>query len=759
MKGRILSVLAGCCTALAPLGAAIDIVANFPGSSLNATGDYPHDPYENWLELESAGWGLSMPASGTGTAVLGGIGFNGEMTRATPEMLSLLARGRVLPKMEVGFLTPGRSGEQPVPVMEMELENVLFTSLSLSAGAGDDRVGESFSVAAATLFLKVHQIGDTGSPPPSEEVYWNFITQSTDPLNPDNAPPVISNPGNVLMQEDGSVTLAFTVSDAESAAGLLSVTRGTDNPLLLPPDGILLGGSGENRTVTLQPAADRSGVANITLEVSDGHKSAQTTFQVTVEAVNDAPVVSVVTTVITDQDTAVEVPFTVNDVDTDSASVVVEAGSSDPLLLPPGAFSISGAGVDRMLAITPASGLHGAATVTLRAFDGAAFSADASFTLFVNEAVGPVDFGLSASAVAENSPEGVVIGTFSPQNPDPAESYGYALVDDAGGRFVLGGPGNATLQVAAAANLDHEAAAEHLIAVRMTGSLGADITRDFTLSVLNLNERPTVALPPLEAVSPFAPERALYGIELDDPDGDEPSATVTFAVSTGRLYLNPTTALAGAIAGNDSPSVMLTASLADIRAALAGGALSYIGDFSGASEATLTVAVSDNGSGGLGGSLNASASRAFPLATAAWQWLNLHFTGAQLADPEVVGLAADFDRDGYGLLMEYALGMDPTRGDPPPVLELGELEVDGQRFVTVTFHRIPESADPLLSVSVEVASDSFAWQSGPAFITPLGAGTVQASGLEAFSVRSALPIGGGGASSQLFRLRFRFSGN
>jgi hypothetical protein len=106
-----------------------------------------------------------------------------------------------------------------------------------------------------------------------------------------NNPPVISNVANQVINEDGTTgALAFTVSDTETAATSLGVTRSSSNTTLVPLANVVLGGSGSNRTVTVTPAANQSGSTTITLTVTDGNSQTDTdTFTVTVNAVNDAP--------------------------------------------------------------------------------------------------------------------------------------------------------------------------------------------------------------------------------------------------------------------------------------------------------------------------------------------------------------------------------------------------------------------------------------------------------------------------------------
>jgi len=78
--------------------------------------------------------------------------------------------------------------------------------------------------------------------------------------------------------------ISVSISDSETAASSLTLSAVSDNPSLLRPSDITFGGSGGNRTVTLTPLADQTGVAQVTLTVSDGQASAQRTFQFVVNA-------------------------------------------------------------------------------------------------------------------------------------------------------------------------------------------------------------------------------------------------------------------------------------------------------------------------------------------------------------------------------------------------------------------------------------------------------------------------------------------
>jgi hypothetical protein len=99
---------------------------------------------------------------------------------------------------------------------------------------------------------------------------------------PLNTPPTITGLVNTNTLVNTPVTIPFTVGDAETAAGSLTLSSSSAYPSILPPGGISFGGSGANRTVTITPALNQTGVAVATVTVSDGSLTTNITFSVMV---------------------------------------------------------------------------------------------------------------------------------------------------------------------------------------------------------------------------------------------------------------------------------------------------------------------------------------------------------------------------------------------------------------------------------------------------------------------------------------------
>lgn len=97
-----------------------------------------------------------------------------------------------------------------------------------------------------------------------------------------NTAPLISNIISDTMPANGSLTIAFTINDAETPVSSLTVTGTSSNPTLVLDANLLFEGSGVARTVTVTPAADQSGTTTITIIVSDGSLTTSKSFTISV---------------------------------------------------------------------------------------------------------------------------------------------------------------------------------------------------------------------------------------------------------------------------------------------------------------------------------------------------------------------------------------------------------------------------------------------------------------------------------------------
>ncbi|KPA13730.1 hypothetical protein MHK_006063, partial [Candidatus Magnetomorum sp. HK-1] len=196
-----------------------------------------------------------------------------------------------------------------------------------------------------------------------------------------NDRPVISAISDQTIDEDTALsTVTITVSDLETSD--LSITGISSNPTLISNSNIKFTGTGSSRTLSLTPSSNETGNAIISVSVTDGELTATTSFELTVNAINDPPIISTISDQSIDEDSALkQVNLTVTDIET--TSLIVSGESSNPALLDIANLKIESSGTSRMLSLTPTSNENGSTIITLSVTDGY-LTSTTSFTLTVN---------------------------------------------------------------------------------------------------------------------------------------------------------------------------------------------------------------------------------------------------------------------------------------------------------------------------------------------------------------------------------------
>ncbi|MBK7999042.1 MAG: hypothetical protein IPK15_10095 [Verrucomicrobia bacterium] len=250
------------------------------------------------------------------------------------------------------------------------------------------------------------------------DVVYDSILIDDEPIgsNPGgNAPPSISGIANQSTPENTSTApIAFTVGDPETNAVDLTVTGSSSNQDVIPNANIVFGGSESNRTVTLTPAPNQSGVATITVTVSDGTASSSTSFPITVGTFNSPPSISSIANQSTVQNTSTPaIGFVVDDAQTNADSLDLDGNSSNTTLVPTSNIAFGGAGTNRTVTITPAPGETGTATFTVFVNDGQ-LTNSTSFILTVSTVnTPPTITAISGQTIAQDSvlgPIGFTVG-------------------------------------------------------------------------------------------------------------------------------------------------------------------------------------------------------------------------------------------------------------------------------------------------------------------------------------------------------------
>lgn len=337
-----------------------------------------------------------------------------------------------------------------------------------------------------------------------------------------DAPTITGLQGQTINEDASTGPLPFTVGDVDSALGNLTVTASSSNQLLVPNGNLILTGIGSVRSIAVSPAANQFGSATITVTVSDGLASVNTSFLLTVSPVNDSPTISDVSDQSTTEDFAMAaIPVTLSDVETSATSLLLTATSSNPALVLNSSILVTGSGATRMVSITPVANQFGTATITLTVSDGTATASD-TFVLTVspvNDA--PTISGLNNLTIQEDAVTSSLF-VFVNDVESPAESLTLtgtssnpALVPNA--NLVFSGTGSERSFVITP--LANQSGAT---TITLTVSDGDKTTTTmFLLTVTEISDAPTISQIPGQTI-----------------DEDHPTAALSFTIGDGETPAN-----------------------------------------------------------------------------------------------------------------------------------------------------------------------------------------------------------------------------
>ncbi|MBL8828585.1 MAG: tandem-95 repeat protein [Planctomycetaceae bacterium] len=209
----------------------------------------------------------------------------------------------------------------------------------------------------------------------------------------DNHPPTVTDVADRTVNEDVISSIPVVIGDVETAAASLTFTATASNSTLFPPSGIVINGSGANRTLVLTPAANLSGTATITLTATDARGAVTTDqFVVTVNSSNDPPSFTKGANPIVLEDSgAISLPGWVTNISpgpaNEASQTVTFFTSNNNASLFSVQPTVSSTGV---LNFSPAANANGTATVTIYATDnggttngGNNYSGSQTFTVTV----------------------------------------------------------------------------------------------------------------------------------------------------------------------------------------------------------------------------------------------------------------------------------------------------------------------------------------------------------------------------------------
>ncbi|MBC8769385.1 cadherin domain-containing protein [Arenibacter sp. BSSL-BM3] len=212
--------------------------------------------------------------------------------------------------------------------------------------------------------------------------------------------------------------------------------------------------------------------------------------------------------------------------DTDTYYLVSGTGDTDN-----GSFTIDGSG-NLLLAMVPNYELQSTYYIRVRVMDSGDLTYEKQFTVSitdVNDA--PTNIALSSASIAENSPEGTSVGTFSAIDEDTANTFTYSLVIGDGTNdadnisFTMNG---SDLELAIVP--DYEKQSSYAVYVNVNDGEN-DFQKAFIITISDFNEAPTDISLSSTSIAESSPVGTSVGtFSTTDQDTDD---TFTYSLVTG----------------------------------------------------------------------------------------------------------------------------------------------------------------------------------------------------------------------------------
>ncbi len=339
--------------------------------------------------------------------------------------------------------------------------------------------------------------------------------------------PVIDSIDDQATNEDTPLAIEVNVRDDDGDSVTLSAT--SSNESLIPSSGIQITGTGDYRSITVNPAANQHGTSVITLTANDGTGlEATESFVVTVNPVNDAPAASasLVELIVPEHSNSlIQMKDFFTDPDGDSLTYAV-VGSL------PSSSTVADFGFDTYsgtLAIDSYTYNAGSSTVTIRATDPDGLSVTQQFQVMLeNRELPPTIDSIEDHAMDEDTTLMVNV-TVRDFDGDPvtltASSGNENLIPSSS--IQVGGSGDyRTVTMTPAAN-QHGTA---VITLTASDGKGGTTSRSFNVTVNPVNDVPSISAIPDQTTEEDTP--LTFTFTVSNPDHDLADLALTWDSST-----------------------------------------------------------------------------------------------------------------------------------------------------------------------------------------------------------------------------------
>ncbi|MDB5386173.1 MAG: hypothetical protein JWM11_1819 [Planctomycetaceae bacterium] len=423
-----------------------------------------------------------------------------------------------------------------------------------------------------TINLVAHQVKDINGNESPAGLIGTFT------INIPNSPPVITNansiPAQITQEDTPTAPILIQVDDLETDPADLVLTASSSDPSIVANNGFSFTGSGTDRTLVITPVPNAFGVVTITLQLLDDNGGVTTkTFRLTVQSVNDLPVISAISSQDIQQDTSTPViNFTVSDIETPAASLLISAASDNTSLIKNSKLVLGGTPSNPTLIITPEAGQFGRANVTISVTDtDGGITTEVIPVLVRQNSQPPVIPPNQVLNVPENSAFGTAVGTIAASDPDSGQTLTYAITGgDPNNAFSINST-TGVITVRTPVLFDFETLPLYTLNIAVTDSSFPGVTTIgvITVNVTNLNETPVVQNKTLNLGENPPMGTAVTVVTATDVDVGQ---TRTFSISGGNpnnaFVIDPVTGVLSVNnpAGVDfetTPTIILTIAATD----------------------------------------------------------------------------------------------------------------------------------------------------------------------------------------------------
>ncbi|KPA09950.1 hypothetical protein MHK_009840, partial [Candidatus Magnetomorum sp. HK-1] len=213
----------------------------------------------------------------------------------------------------------------------------------------------------------------------------NAFNLTIDPVN--DAPTINSISGQTTDEEVTLEALPVNVTDLETSDCSFNITITSSDSALIPIENISYTCNAGIYYVSMTPTTDLSGTVDITITVEDPEGLTGTqTFTLTVNDVNDAPVIGSISDQTTLEDISTSIiSLTATDLETSACNMTLTMSSSDQSLIPDEYLLSICSGNQYSIVATPAMNQYGTAIIAVTITDAGGLSSSTSFSLTVTD--------------------------------------------------------------------------------------------------------------------------------------------------------------------------------------------------------------------------------------------------------------------------------------------------------------------------------------------------------------------------------------